>query len=85
MISHNEVDKHYYSPDTMQKEMPAMPLSFQFTSAQTITEERDSKQRLPVITWHCSDLEILGYAHALKTSFENQQHGNNMSLFTIWT
>ena len=51
----------------------------------TITEERDSKQRLPVITWHCSDLEILGYAHALKTSFENQQHGDNMSLFTIWT
>ena len=37
MISHNEVDKHYYSPDTIQKETPAMPLSFQFTSAQGIT------------------------------------------------
>ena len=50
MISHNEVDKHYYSPDTIQKEMRAMPLSFPFISAQTITEEQDSKQRLPVVT-----------------------------------
>ena len=50
MISDNEVDKHCYSPDTIQKETPAMQLSFQLTSAQTITEEQDSKQRLPVIT-----------------------------------
>ena len=85
MISHNEVDKHYYSPDTLQKETPVMPLSFQFTSAQTITEEQDSKQRLPVVTWSCRDFEILGYVHAFKTSFYNQQHGDNMSLFTIWT
>ena len=65
--------------------MPAMPQSFQFTSAQTITEEQDSKQRLPLVTQGCSELEILGYAHAFITSFYNQQHGDNMSLFTIWT
>ena len=50
MISHNEVDKHYYSPDTIHKETPAMPLSFHFTSAQTITEEKDSKRRLAFVT-----------------------------------
>ena len=31
MICHNEVDTHYYSPDTIQKETRAMPLSFEFT------------------------------------------------------
>ena len=43
MICHNEVNTHYYSPDTIQKEMRAMPLSFEFTSAQTIAEEQDRK------------------------------------------
>ena len=42
-----------------------MPLSFHCTSAQTITEENDSKQRLEFVTWHCSDFEVLGYAHAV--------------------
>ena len=73
MISHNEVDTHYYSPGTVHKETRAMPLSFEFTSAQTIAEEQDSKHRLPVVTWRCIDLELLGYAHAFKTSFYNQQ------------
>ena len=42
-----------------------MPLSFHCTSAQTITEENDSKLRLAFVTWHCSDFEVLGYAHAV--------------------
>ena len=50
MISHNEVDTHYYSPDTIHKETRTMPLSFEFTSAQIIAEEQDGKQRLLVIT-----------------------------------
>ena len=50
VISHNEVDTHYYSPDTIQKEMRTMPLSFEFTLAQTIAEEQDRKQRFPVVT-----------------------------------
>ena len=50
MICHNEVDTHYHSPDTIQKETCAMPLSFEFTSAQTIAEEQDRKQRFPVVT-----------------------------------
>ena len=49
-----------------------MPFSFEFTSAQTITEVQDSKQ-LPVVTSRCIDLELLGYAHAFKTSVYNQQ------------
>ena len=65
MVSHNKVDTHYYSPDTTQKEMRKMPLSFEFTSAQTIAEEQDRKQRFPVVTW-CSDLELLGNAHAIQ-------------------
>ena len=72
MISHNEVDTHTYSPDTIHKEPAARPLSFHFTSAQTITEENDSKRRLTFVTWHCSDLEVLGYVHAFKTSVYNQ-------------
>ena len=73
---------HTYSPDTIHKEPAAMPLSFHFTSAQTITEENDSKQRLAFVTCHCSDLELLGYAHAFKTSVYNQQHcvNNNKQL-----
>ena len=42
-----------------------MPLSFHCTSAQMITEENESKQRLAFITLHSSDLEVLGYAHAV--------------------
>ena len=42
-----------------------MLLSFHCTSAQTITEENDSKQRLAFVTWHYSDFEVLGYAHAV--------------------
>ena len=82
MISHNEVDTHTHSPDTIHKEPTAMPLSFHFTSAQTITEENDSKQRLAFVTSHCRDLELLGYAHAFKTSVCNQQRclSNNKRL-----
>ena len=69
MICHNEVDTHYYSPDTIQKETRAVPLSFEFTSAQTIAEEQDRKPWFPVVTWRCSDLVLLGNAHAFKTSF----------------
>ena len=69
---------HTYSPDTIQKEAPARPFLFEFTSAQTITEERDSKHQLPIVTWWCIDLELLGYAHSFKTSVYNQQRcGNN--------
>ena len=50
MICHNEVDTHYYSPDTIHKETRAMPLSFEFTSAQTTAQEQDRKQRFPVVT-----------------------------------
>ena len=50
IICHNEVDTHYYNPDTIQKETRAMLLSFEFTSAQTIAEEQDRKQRFPVGT-----------------------------------
>ena len=41
---------HYYSPDTIQKEIRAMPLPFKFTLAQTIAEEQDRKQRFPFVT-----------------------------------
>ena len=68
-ICHTEVDTHYYSPDTIQKEMRPMPLSFEFTLAQTIAEEQDKKQRFPIVTWCCSDLELLGNVHAFKTLF----------------
>ena len=44
MICHNEVDTRYYSEDTIQKEIRAMTLLFEFTSAQTITEKEDRKQ-----------------------------------------
>ena len=78
MIFHNEVDTHTYSPDTIHKEPAARPLSFHFTSVQTITEENDSKQRLAFVTWRCSDLEVLGYAHAFKTSvYHHQRCVNN--------
>ena len=50
-----------------------MPFLFEFTSAQTITEEQDSKHQLPVVTSGCIDLELLGYAHAFKTPVYNQQ------------
>ena len=49
MISHNEVDTHYYHSATIHKETRAMTFSFQFTLAQTIVEEKDSKQRLQVV------------------------------------
>ena len=49
MICHSEVDTHYYSLGTIQKEMRAMTLSFEFTLAQTIAEEQDRK-RFPVVT-----------------------------------
>ena len=42
-----------------------MPLSFHCTSGQPITEENDINQRLAFVTLHCSDLEVLGYAHAV--------------------
>ena len=44
MISHNEVNTHYYRSATIHKETHAMAFSFQFTSAQMIVEEEDSKQ-----------------------------------------
>ena len=50
MMCHKEVGTHYYIPDTMQKETRTVPLSFEFTSAQTIAEEQDRKQRFPVVT-----------------------------------
>ena len=50
-----------------------MPFLFEFTSAQTITKEQDSKHQLPVVTSRCIDLELLGYAYTFKTSVYNQQ------------
>ena len=58
-ICHNEVDTHYYSLDTIQKETRAMPLSLELNSAQTIAEEQDRKQQFPGVTWWCCDLELL--------------------------
>ena len=43
-----------------------MPLSFEFTSAQTIAEEQDSKHGLPVVTWRCIGLELFGYARSAR-------------------
>ena len=73
---------HTYISDTIHKEPPVMPLSFHFTSAQMITEENDRKQRLAFVTWHCSDLELLGYVHVFNTSVYNQQRcvNNNKRL-----
>ena len=50
-----------------------MPLSFHCTSGQTITEEKESNQRIAFVTWHCSDLEVLGYAHAVYDQLADEQ------------
>ena len=68
---------HTYSPDTIHKELATMPFLFELTSAQTITEERNCKHQLPIVTWWCINLELLGYAHAFKTSVYNQQQSVN--------
>ena len=51
-----------------------MTLSFHCTSAQTITEENDSKQRLAFVTWNCSGFEVL---HQLADEPRQQQHMRN--------
>ena len=66
MISHNEVDTHLQSglrTQYIQKETPAMPFLIEYTSAQTITEEQESKHQLPIVTWWCIDLVLHGYVH----------------------
>ena len=49
MISHNEVDTHLRSGHNTQRNFRNAIL-IEFTSAQTITEEQDSKHQLPVVT-----------------------------------